>query len=276
VRKKSLTVKRICQTYGLSRSGYYKAGRATQKHQLQSDILLELIGQIRKILPRVGGRKLYHMLEEDLVKASIKIGRDRFFSFLRQENLLIKAKKKYARTTNSSHRFRTYNNLLENKQISQSHQAWVCDITYIRTLEGFSYLALITDAYSRKIVGYDFSDSLELEGCKRALLMAIGQLPTTYQLIHHSDRGFQYCSNVYTHILNKHNIQISMAEKGNCYENAMAERVNGILKQEFFLDENFKSKVIARKAVDQAIWNYNEIRPHFSINLLTPTLKHAA
>lgn len=269
-------MKSICQTYGLSRSGYYRAGRRTQKQQIQNDQLLELVYQTRRILPRLGGRKLYYMLSEELVKLSIKIGRDRFFDVLRQEGLLIKAKKKYTRTTDSTHRFRTYDNLLANTPIDRSHQAWVCDITYIRTLEGFNYLALITDVYSRKIVGYDFSDSLELEGCKRALMMAIRQLPSQFNLIHHSDRGFQYCSNVYTQILKKHNIQISMAEKGNCYENAMAERVNGILKQEFFLDETFKTKHLAVKAVEQAIWTYNEIRPHFGIELLTPNLKHVA
>lgn len=269
-------MKSICQAYGLSRSGYYKADRRAQKQQIQKDQLLELVYQIRQLLPRIGGRKLHYMLTEELVKLSIKIGRDRFFDVLRQEGLLIRAKKKYIRTTDSTHRFRTYDNLLVNTPIDQSHQAWVCDITYIRTLEGFNYLALITDAFSRKIVGYDFSDSLELEGCKRALLMAIRQLPSHFRLIHHSDRGFQYCSNVYTQILKKHGIQISMAQKGNCYENAMAERVNGILKQEFFLDETFRTKQLACKAVGQAIWSYNELRPHFSLDLLTPNLKHVA
>jgi putative transposase len=266
----------LCREYNISRANYYKAGRTIEKRQMQSDVMTEMVHQIRKILPRVGGRKLYHMLGEDLVNAAINIGRDRFFGFLRDEGLLIRPTRKYVKTTNSTHRFRTYSNLIEDKKINQPHQAWVCDITYIRTMEGFNFLSLITDAYSRKIVGYDLSSSLELEGCKRSLNMALNQLPPNYKLIHHSDRGFQYCSNVYTAILNKHNIQISMAQKGNCYENAMAERVNGILKQEFYLDENFKTREIAQKAVHQAIKYYNEIGPHFSINLLTPNLKHAA
>ncbi len=271
-----MTVSSICQEYGISRTGYYKAGRSRDKQQLQVEILLEMIQKIRQVLPRIGGKKLLFMLAEDMARACIKIGRDRLFDLLRADGLLIKPKRRYVKTTNSMHRFRTYTNLLVNQSIKQPHQAWVCDITYIATLEGFYYLALITDVYSRKIVGYDFSNSLEMEGCKRALKMAIKQLPANYQLIHHSDRGFQYCSNEYIRTLKQHNIQISMAEKGNCYENAMAERVNGILKQEFNLDENFKNSKLATKAVDQAIKNYNGIRPHLSINLLTPNLKHVA
>lgn len=266
----------LCQEYQLSRASYYKAGRRIEKDLMQNEIILELVQNVRKVLPRVGGKKLHHMLSRDLAKARIKIGRDRFLRLLSQQGLLIKPRRKYVKTTNSTHRFHTYTNLLADTVIQRPHQAWVCDITYIRTMEGFHFLALITDGYSRKIVGYDFSNSLEMEGCKRALQMAIKQLPPNYSLIHHSDRGFQYCSNHYTRILNQHHIQISMAQKGNCYENAMAERVNGILKQEFYLDENFKTKELARKAVDQAIRYYNEIRPHYSINLLTPNLKHAA
>ena len=237
---------------------------------------MDMVNEIRKELPRIGGRKLYYLLGEDLARSCIKLGRDKFFDFLRDQDLLIRPRKRYVTTTQSSHHFRTYTNLLEKEDITRISQAWVCDITYIRTMQGFCYLALITDAYSRKIVGYDISDSLEMEGCKRALKMAIKQLQNGHNLMHHSDRGIQYCCKEYTKILKKNKIQISMADKGNCYQNAMAERVNGILKNEFYLDINFKTKVLAYKAVKQSINLYNSKRPHESINLLTPNLKHAA
>lgn len=276
MKRANISVVGICKQYKISRQGYYKAGRTNNKRRLEESLLMEMVIEIRKELPRIGGRKLYYLLGEDLAKSSIKIGRDKFFNFLRDEGLLIRPRKRYVTTTQSSHHYRTYTNLLESKQVKRKDQAWVSDITYIRTMQGFCYLALITDAYSRKIVGYDISDSLEMEGCKRALKMAIRQLGNGKELMHHSDRGVQYCCREYTRILKKNKIRISMADKGNCYQNAMAERVNGILKNEFYLDINFKTKRLAYKAVKQSIGLYNTKRPHESINLLTPNLKHAA
>ncbi len=188
--------------------------------------------------------------------------------------MLIHRKKYTARTTNSLHRFYKYKNIIKDIQITKPNQVWVSDITYIRTIKGFCYLALITDMYSRKIVGYDLSDSLELAGCVRALQKALKQPGKRSPQIHHSDRGIQYCSNVYTQILIRKNIKISMTEENHCYENALAERVNGILKDEFYLDQTFDSIQHAKRATKNAINLYNEIRLHLSLNFKTPNYVH--
>jgi len=247
-----------------------------EKQTVDHAKLLTLVRPIRQMMPRLGGRKLHFMLQEGLVENALKIGRDRFFDWLRSNDLLVHPKRRYARTTNSSHRFWIYDNLSTGVTIDQPNRLWVSDITYLKTSEGFCYLALITDAYSRKIVGYDVSDSLELTGCLRALKSALSHAKDTSKLTHHSDRGFQYCSNVYTKILKNRGIKISMAAKGNCYENALAERVNGILKDEFNLDEVFNTKQQAIKAVRQSIDIYNQHRPHWRLNLKTPQFCHAA
>lgn len=244
------------------------------KEKQQGEQIRELVQQVRCELPRVGGRKLHKMLMPELEKKGIRIGRDRFFDYLRREALLVRPRKKFAVTTQSSHRFRTYNNLLKGLHLTHAHQAWVSDITYLKINQGFCYLSLITDAWSRKIVGYDVSDSLELSGCLRALNMALKQLPPRYNLIHHSDRGIQYCTKIYTGKLKKHSVGISMAEKGNCYENAKAERINGILKSEFYLDKKFNHVEEARRMVKQVIQSYNNYRPHLRLNHQTPQVVH--
>lgn len=202
------------------------------------------------------------------------MGRDLFFEYLRTHKLLIRPRRQYVVTTQSSHRFRIYDNLLINKTLSHCNQAWVSDITYLRTDKGFCYLALVTDGWSRKVVGFDVSDSLELSGCLRALRNALKQLPAKHHLIHHSDRGLQYCSNIYTNLLKANNIQISMAEKGNCYQNAIAERVNGILKNEFYLDKKFIDLRQAKRATREAINLYNSYRPHLKLKYQTPDFVH--
>jgi transposase InsO family protein len=238
----------------------------TDQHQQ----VTELVHKVGRLLPRVGGKKLFIMIKPELKKRGIKMGRDLFFDHLRTRNLLIRPRRQYAVTTQSSHRFRIYDNLLLNKDLSQCNQAWVSDITYLRTDKGFCYLALVTDGWSRKIIGFDVSDSLELSGCLRALRCALKQLPANHQLIHHSDRGLQYCSNTYTDLLKENNIQISMAEKGNCYQNAIAERVNGILKNEFYLDKKFIDVSQARSATTDAILLDNSYRPSFKTKLSNP------
>ena len=188
--------------------------------------------------------------------------------------MLIHRKKYTARTTNSLHRFYKYKNIIKDIQVTKPNQVWVSDITYIRTIKGFCYLALITDMYSRKIVGYDLSDSLELAGCVRALQKALKQPGKRSPQIHHSDRGIQYCSNVYTQTLIRKNIKISMTEDNHCYENAIAERVNGILKDEFYLDQTFDSIQHAKRATKNAVNLYNEIRLHLSLDFKTPNYVH--
>lgn len=217
-------------------------------------------------------RKLEKSLKDDFAKANLKVGRDTLFNVLRKHNMLTLRKKSSSRTTNSYHRFYKYSNIIKDIELTRPNQVWVSDITYIRTVKGFCYLALITDMYSRKIVGYDLSDSLELNGCVRALNKAIYQANNIKGLIHHSDRGIQYCSNVYTQILKRKKIDISMTEENHCYENAIAERVNGILKDEFYLDQTFDNINHARKAAKNAINLYNEIRLHLSLDYKTPNM----
>ena len=202
----------------------------------------------RRSLPREGVRKLKISLEDEFTKANLKVGRDTLFNVLRKHQMLTLRKKYSARKTNSLHRFYKYKNIIKDLDITRPNQVWASDITYIRTVKGFCYLELITDMYSRKIVGYDLSDSLELKGCVRALNKAIYQSKNIKQLIHHSDRGIQYCSNVYTQILKRNKIDISMTEENHCYENAIAERVNGILKDEFYLDQVFTNVQHAKRA----------------------------
>ncbi len=211
-------------------------------------------------------------LNQDFEKQQLKVGRDTLFNVLRKNQMLTLRKKYSCRTTNSYHRFYKYNNIIKDVEINRPNQVWASDITYIRTVKGFCYLALITDMYSRKIVGYDLSDSLELKGCVRALNKAVYQAKSIKGLIHHSDRGIQYCSNIYTQILKRKNIGISMTEENHCYENALAERVNGILKDEFYMDQTFTNTAHAKRAVKSAINLYNEIRLHLSLDYKTPNM----
>lgn len=217
-------------------------------------------------------RKLEKSLKVEFNKANLNVGRDTLFNVLRKHNMLTLRKKYSSRTTNSLHRFYKYNNIIKDIEVTRPNQVWVSDITYIRTVKGFCYLALITDAYSRKIVGYDLSNSLELSGCVRALNKALYLAKNIKGLIHHSDRGIQYCSNVYTQILKRKHIDISMTEENHCYENAMAERVNGILKDEFYLDQTFTDVAHAKRAAKSAIKLYNEVRLHLSLDFKTPNM----
>lgn len=266
----------ICKILGISRQGYYKGRSRKDRKLLQEDIILKLVRYQRIKLPMLGGKKLYKKLAPEFKKMGIELGRDKFFEILRRNSQLIRRKKRYTKTTNSSHRFRIYDNLIKDIKPTKPDQIYVSDITYIPSDEGFGYLPIITDLYSRKIVGYDFSDSLNFEGSIRALKMAISGKNNLSGMIHHSDRGIQYCSNIYTELLTKNGIRISMSEKGNPYENAVAERVNGILKEEFMLGQTFRTMSDARKAVKEAIESYNELRPHMSIDYMTPNQKYAA
>ena len=211
-----------------------------------------------------------------LMQMGQPIGRDYLFRLLRRHGLLIKPRKNYRRTTNSMHRFWKYRNLIKDKNVVRRNEIFVSDITYIDTLEGFSYLVLITDLYSRKIVGWDLSRSLSVEGSQRALKMALHDVAEPEKLIHHSDRGLQFCSPAYTNILQSHMIAISMTEENHVYENAIAERVNGILKTEFMLGEKLQSFQHAYNLTKQAIKIYNEKRLHTTLNFQTPAAKYAA
>ena len=262
----------ITAHFGLKRDAYYKYKRREDKRIEIEKKVIRIVKNRRKSLPREGVRKLTKSLNTDFNKANLKIGRDSLFNILRKHNMLTLRKKYSSRTTNSLHRFYKYKNIIKDIEVTRPNQVWVSDITYIRTIKGFCYLALITDMYSRKIVGYDISNSLELKGCERALNKALYQTKNINELIHHSDRGIQYCSNVYTQILKRNKIDISMTEENHCYENAIAERVNGILKDEFYLDQTFDSLQQAKKATKNAINLYNKIRLHLSLDYKTPNM----
>ena len=258
----------------MSRQNYYAARRLRQRRQIDEAMIVELARRERRTQPRLGGRKLLHVLQADLHEAGVTIGRDRFFELLAEVDMLVPVKPGMPHTTNSRHSLPVFRNLLTGLELRGPNEAWVSDLTYIRTDEGFLYAALITDAYSRKIVGAHIGDNLETEGCLRALDQALNELPQGKHPIHHSDRGCQYCCHVYVERLQAQGLPVSMTEILHCYENAKAERVNGILKQEYEMDRTFRTKAQARAAFEQAIWLYNHRRPHLSLNYRFPADVH--
>lgn len=225
-------------------------------------------------MPRLGTRKLYYLLKQQAQKDGIAIGRDALFKLLGQEGLLIVKKKRYTKTTNSKHWMHKYADLVKNIEVVRPEQVWVADITYLVMADTFAYLHLITDAYSKQIVGYHLSETLAATCTIKALQMAINGRKYQLPLIHHSDRGLQYCSALYTQLLSSKGISISMTESGSPYDNAIAERVNGILKDEFALDEQFEHRHQLELQVKQSIETYNHQRPHLSNHMLTPIQMH--
>jgi transposase InsO family protein len=230
--------------------------------------------EIRKSMPRIGVRKLYYLLFDKL--RQLKIGRDKFFDILRANHLLIQPKRSYHVTTNSHHRFRKHQNLILDTVINRPEQVWVSDITYIGKREKPCYLSLVTDAYSKKIMGHYVAGNLNTESSLMALKLAVkSRRDKDLSLIHHSDRGLQYCADDYQNMLNKHNVKCSMTNNGDPYENAIAERINGILKQEFMIDTYHQDTAIMKIIVKEAIEIYNNQRPHYSNYMLTPEQMHA-
>lgn len=234
-----------------------------------------MIEKERKQMPRLGGKKVYRKICSELQQLPVKMGRDKLFDFMRENKMLVKRKKNFTKTTNSMHRFRKHPNLINGLEISRPEQVWVSDITYIRTLVGFVFLSLITDVYSKKIMGHYLSDNLKTEGTLRALKMAMAHRKYPDKpLIHHSDRGLQYCAPVYTGMLSDNHIDISMTQSYDPYENAVAERVNGILKDEFEIGDGFVDQKHAAMEIKHAISVYNNERPHLSCDYLTPAIAH--
>jgi transposase InsO family protein len=230
----------------------------------------------RSLQQRIGGRKLYHILKDELTRLCIPMGRDKFFQFLRKRRLLVPKSRKFTLTTMSNHRFFKHPNRIHDLKLTKPEQVWVSDITYIKTREENLFLSLVTDAFSKRIMGYHLADNLKTDGPLKALSMALRnrQYPNR-KLIHHSDRGLQYCNPLYTDLLEQHNIQVSMTTKYDPYENAIAERVNGIIKNELIVLDVLPDKQIAHRAVDQSIKTYNTRRPHLSIGYRTPLQAHA-
>ncbi|WP_144428943.1 IS3 family transposase [Chryseobacterium sp. StRB126] len=263
----------ICRLFGYSKQAYYKRKKQPDSRNHQERII-ELVLSIRKKMPKIGTRKLYILLKNDFEKESLQVGRDQLFKILRANYLLIPRRHSYFKTTNSRHWMKKYPNIIKEKELECSEKVWVADITYLKTKERNYYLHLITDAYSKKIVGYELSDNLQTSSTLKALKQAIKNRVYKHSLIHHSDRGLQYCSKEYTEILNKSDILISMTENSDPYENAIAERVNGILKYEFGLIDIFEDFKNLSQQLDQSIYYYNNLRPHFSLNYNIPSQVH--
>lgn len=264
----------LCDLFGKSRQGYYQQIKYKYKERLKAEILLQLVEKERKIMPRIGGRKLYELIRPRLSE-ELYLGRDLFFDFLREKGFLIRKRRTRVKTTYSNHWLHKYPNLIKDFHPEQSHQLWVSDITYIETKEGFGYLSLVTDAYSRKIIGWHLGSTLEAKHTVTALQMAVKQLPKSIvNVIHHSDRGIQYCCSDYIKILSKHDFQISMTEHGDPRENAIAERVNGILKDEWLNRITIRTLAEATEELEHIIGIYNENRPHSSLDMNTPSYAH--
>jgi len=264
----------LCRRAGMSRQNYYACRRSRGRRAVDEGLILELVRGERRLHPRIGGRKLLWLLQGELAGHGVRVGRDRFFETLGTAGMLVERKAARACTTNSRHSLPVFRNLLAGMNLQAPNEAWVSDLTYVRTDEGFLYAALITDAYSRKIVGTHIGDSLEAEGCLVALNRALSQLPKDKRPIHHSDRGSQYCCHEYVERLQTRGLGISMTEIMHCYENALAERVNGILKQEYEMDRTFRTKAQAKAAFEQAVWLYNHRRPHLKLNYQFPADVH--
>ena len=267
------SISSTCELLGVSRQVYYRAIRSKQKRQAIAKQVTELVQRVRMDQPCIGTRKLYHILKEPLQKLSV--GRDRLFSILKANHMLIKPKRSYHITTNSHHRFRKHKNLIEELNIERPEQVWVADITYVGNRRNPMYLSLITDAYSKMIVGYYVSNTLAVESSIKALKQATRNRKYPKQtLIHHSDRGLQYCSNQYQKILDRNDIRCSMTESYDPYQNAVAERINGILKQEFLINTDAISLKMMKTIVKQSVAVYNTKRPHLSCQMLTPIQMH--
>lgn len=253
--------------------------KTAEKNVLKEEVILGLVQKKRQIWKRGSGRNLHKSLENDFENHQIKIGRDKFFDFLRSNNLLIKPKRYRAKTTCSYHHFNKYDYLIKDLEPQRNNEIWVSDITYLwlQEKDKFCYLSLITDLYSRKIVGHCVHEDLSVEGCIKALKMALKQRGNrTESLIHHSDRGVQYCSHSYVKMLQKNSIQISMTQTGDPLENAVAERINKTIKEEFTEDRqmSFKNIELAKRQISKIVTFYNSERPHRSVNWYIPDFAH--
>ncbi|MGO4905108.1 IS3 family transposase [Flavobacterium sp. W20_MBD1_R3] len=262
-----------CNLFGIDRPVYYRRIKRKINKEAKAIEVVSMIHQVRQLMPRLGGKKSYHILMDDL--KSMKIGRDKLFDILRANHLLIQAKRSYHVTTNSHHRFRKHRNQILDLEINRPDQVWVSDITYIGKREKPCYLSIVTDAYSKKIMGYYVAENMNTESSVKTLNMAIKQRKNNeIPLIHHSDRGLQYCANDYQNTLSKNRILPSMTQNSDPYENAVAERINGILKQEFMIDKYHLDLKVMKQIVKESVDIYNELRPHYSNYMLTPNKMH--
>ena len=262
---------------GLSRQAFYQGQRRDLQRECRAQVVVQWVRERRLRQPRLGTRKLHHLLCESLLPSGM--GRDALFDVLRNAGMLVPQRRAYHKTTDSHHRFRRHPNLLKTGEqqvcATASEQVWVADITYLPTQDRFVYLSLVTDAYSRKIVGWHVHDSLQTEEVAQALKIALRGRESDQRLVHHSDRGIQYCSSYYQAIHSRHGLHCSMTDGYDCYQNALAERVNGILKGELLLHRPVDLEQ-ARCMVRESIEIYNAERPHLSLKMQTPDAVHRA
>lgn len=259
--------------FGLERQVYYRHKYRKQKQLFQAEKVVKMVIEIRKRMPRIGTRKLYYLLQNELQE--MNIGRDKLFKIVSANHLNIMPKRSYKVTTNTHHRFYKHKDLISDMLICRPEQVWVADITYLGIRHAHLYISFITDAYSKKIVGYDVSDNLQTSGVVRALKMAHkSRQYRNEELIHHSDKGLQYCSNEYQQLIKKYKLKCSMTEQYDPYSNAVAERINGIIKNEFNLEQYQVNKELMQQIISETVEIYNNERPHFSCHLLTPNQMH--
>jgi transposase InsO family protein len=259
----------------MSRQNYYAQRRRREHERVDAELIEQLVQRERRVQPRIGGRKLHRVLEKELAEAGVELGRDRFFGVLRERKLLLEPLRAvFPCTTQAQHYLPVFINRVKDLNLTGANQVWVSDITYIRTREGFLYLALITDKWSRKVVGHYCGERLDSAGCLEALEVALKGLPELARPIHHSDRGSQYCCHEYVERLAQRQLGVSMTERDHCAENAQAERMNGILKQEYSLGVEFATKADALHAVAQGVGLYNTRRLHTALGYRVPEHVH--
>jgi len=266
-----LKVSPVCKRLGHSRQAFYKERVARRRKAVDEIFIVDAVVRARLVHPRCGTRKLLKYTREDLARAGMTVGRDRFFEILRTHDMLVKRRRAFVpRTTKWDEALPVSRNLLKGRIVDGPNQVFVADITYVRTAAGFLYLSLVTDYFSKDIVGWHLSDSLSSEGCLKALEMARGVVPEGVTVVHHSDRGCQYASHAFRARLEEFGMLSSMTEELHCYENSVAERVNGILKGEYYLDAEFRDSSEALKAVRHVVDVYNNLRVHESLGMVTP------
>jgi len=268
-----VSLSRCCRLFGISRQSIYQTEERSRTRRDRLKDVRPMVQDIRMDMPRLGTRKLYYLLKDEFGAKGLKLGRDALFDYLRSEHLLIRPKKNFTKTTDSKHWLKKHPNLLAELKVSRPEEVFVSDITYVKSRERTYYLALVTDAYSRKIMGYHLSDDMSDENIVQALKMAISNRVSDKPLIHHSDRGLQYASAIYQKELRRNNIRPSMTDGYDCYQNALAERINGILKQEFLFERCSTGEEL-RALVEESIDTYNRLRPHSSLAMKTPDLIH--
>lgn len=273
-RQPKVGLSRLCWLFGLTRQAYYQSLQVAEFVEVEQELVIREVIKIRKSHPRLGTRKLYIMMEQFMLEHQIKMGRDALFDLLSQHQLLVRIRKRKVSTTQSHHWLKKYSNLIREFVPTAPNQLYVSDITYWRIETGFVYISLITDAYSHKVVGHYLSETLEAKGSILALKMALSGVKKGIGLIHHSDRGVQYCSEKYVDILNDYQIKISMTENGDPLENAIAERINGILKGEYLENYTVESFEKAKELLDAVVKLYNQERPHMSIGNIVPEKVH--